>query len=177
MTYFSPWFPLKAVNLFFRESTQSEIPVMCNCKVPHIYKDTLTKSCLKRDHLGLTNSLWKNCVRTLCECSPVPGVCFFPVCLLSCSHRAFHFWHFGHQMCGGFSPQQEASLHDTRWVSHNLNNSDTICPEMASDSRVRVQSYKIICPIPYHTHTHTHTHTSDASWKPKLSSGLLTTQL
>ena len=89
------------------------------------------------------------------------SVCFFPVCLLSCSHRAFHFWHFGHQMCGGFSPQQEASLHDTRWVSHNLNNSDTICPEMASDSRVRVQSYKIICPIPYHTHTHTHTH-----WMP-----------
>lgn len=61
-------FPLRAVNLFFRESTQSEIPVMCNCKVPHIYKDTLTKSCLKKGHLGLTDGLWKNCVT---ECMSV----------------------------------------------------------------------------------------------------------
>ena len=65
MTYFSLCFPLRAVNLFFRESTQSEIPVTCNCKVPHIYKDTLTKSCLKKGHLGLTDSLWKNCVSVL----------------------------------------------------------------------------------------------------------------
>lgn len=36
MTYFSLLFLLRAVNLLFYESTHSEIPVICNCKVPYL---------------------------------------------------------------------------------------------------------------------------------------------